>query len=179
MKQLILILPFITIILVGCSSEEQRDYTDQQKTAIISFIEKGARLQSLTSQGVNIGTFSSELASVTAAWDTLKNTNWPESFNDEKELVEKAIAGWNIVQINWNAKIKESEPYFEGSYDVYLARLSNVGRYFLQKGDTDSYRKLFNEKDKDSMIQLSMSCASVIFDDAKQRLYERFRKSQK
>lgn len=127
-------------------------------------------MQSLTAQGVNIMNFESELASLNASWDVLKNTSWPSGYDDEKRFIEEALLGWKLVQIEWRAKIDRASGYDSGQY---------TSDYYDFKRHFSWYDKSFeavldaarNGDDKEERIKVYMAGADKLFGMAKQKLY--------
>ena len=176
MKQLVILA--LALFVGACSphsdsTDARKEITAAQKSAALAFIEKGARLQTLTSQGVNPANFSSELATIIASWDVLRNTAWPDELSEERELLDQAVAGWKLTQHVWNAKIERlgADEFKDSTYNDLLLQ---IGRYYYTR-DKDLYEALSSGIEKDELIPLSMSAASRIFEDAKQRVYARMK----
>jgi hypothetical protein len=151
----------------------QKEYSEQQKAAILSFLEKGSKLKTLTTQGVNFNTFNTELASVLANWDTLKNTNWPSSstFTREREIIEVALAGWSIAQWDWKAK-NDGVHRYTNINDQYRNWNTEFNVYFFFN-DSAYNKRLESERDDPDSVGLILSGADKAFSQAKQRLYSK------
>ena len=85
--------------------------TEDTKSRVLNFIEKGSKLTALTDQGVSFISFSDQLAEVKSVWQTLTLVSWPETWTREKANFESAIEGWDLAKQMWERKNnKPSDP---------------------------------------------------------------------
>lgn len=94
-------------LLSACSRTEP--LSDVFKSAIDDFITAGSKLNAATGQGVSYLNYRDYYAEVGGAYE-LALASWPENFApDAKEQFTKALWGWDLTGVMWEAKIQDEE----------------------------------------------------------------------
>lgn len=88
------------------------------------FLQEGALLEAMTSQGVNYVNFERQLVELKGAYG-LADATWPAAFAPHARVqFDKAIQGWDLALYLWDLKLEKAdepaEPDING-YPVYVA----------------------------------------------------------
>jgi len=144
MKKFLLI-TLALILLAGCGPSEadiQKAIEETQaaapiptptlsdlfKTQGLKFIEEASSLKSMTKQGVNFLTYSSQLSEVHGVYEILSSL-WVDGLEPEaKENVQLALEGWDCALLLWDLKINHKYAVVEyGSTKEYFEKIYSYG----------------------------------------------------
>jgi hypothetical protein len=155
--------------------------SEDTKTRVLSLTEKGAKLRTMTEQGIAFTPFKDQLAEVKSASETLSLVGWPPTWNHEQANFESAIEAWNLAIDIWEAKLRaDRDPgdklrFMLDVTKLYGARLQNladlVSRRTNDQGVKEKLERITAKKDKDAdgviipdwAIQWCFTAASTSF----------------
>jgi hypothetical protein len=84
---------------------------------LTQLLEKGALLDTMTSQGVSYINFQQQLAEFKGTY-AFASADWPTDFAaDAKEQFDRAIVGWDLALRLWDMKIGDKDNPVEP--DIY------------------------------------------------------------
>jgi hypothetical protein len=146
------------------------------KTQLMSFLEKGAKVNALTSQGVTYVELRQAVADMKASYDLVDST-WPSDFSTEsRKNTQLAFNGWDMALALWKMKIDESDNPVEPDVNGYK-------RFLAYEGDQvvlETHPQNFIVKDYrgkkflpfDENISILLTIAGKYYDKAKVQLLE-------
>jgi hypothetical protein len=167
---------------------------DSTQARILSLIEKGSKLRTMTDQGTSLTLFKDQLAEVKSGWETLTIAGWPLTLNHEEANFDSAIQAWSLAADIWDAKLRaerDSGDKFLFALDVYKIygeRLRSVADLVARRANDESVKakleRITVKDDKhpegatlpDWAIQWCFTAASASFDKAREGLRERLKK---
>lgn len=91
------------------------------KIQIMSFIEEGTKLDTMTGQGVNYNNFKIQFANTESAYK-MSLSFWPDNLpNTSLEYFDKALNGWIFTNEMWGTKIEAPNvpEFYNESFTVY------------------------------------------------------------
>ena len=151
--------------------------SDDTRSRVLNFVEKGSKLSTMTQQGVAFTPFSDQLTDVKSSWETLAVIGLPETWNRERTVLESAIEGWTLAKEIWERKVKAASNQDEdlelavGAAKIYGNRLKQYSETAARCTGDDSPRRTLEQTGLvdlniisiDNAIRWSLSTASLSF----------------
>jgi hypothetical protein len=155
--------------------------SEDTKSRVLDFIEKAAKIDNMTAQGVTYTQFTDQLAEVKSAWQTLTLVSWPETWGKEKAEFESAIDGWNLANEIWGKQIEVSSDsdaktdFLFGAGKIYGPRLQAYAATLDHITDQNGLDKVHipydtnnpMSFDPDIVIKWCLSTSSICFQIAR------------
>jgi len=103
------------------------------KTQLMSFLEKGAKVNALAAQGITYAEMRQQVADARASYDLVVST-WPPDFTPRSRYsIEQAFEGWSLVLNLWKLKIDNGGEPVEPYVNHYSQFLSYGGARLVLK----------------------------------------------